>query len=310
MLALALAAPNTDAALAAMRQAAGRADLAELRLDLMAEFDLPRLLAGRPLPVIVTCRPPREGGRWPGSEAERLAVLRQAAALGADYVDLEWDAAHEIASLDRSRTQFILSRHHFDAMPADLAAQAERLWAAGADAVKLVGTARGLADCAPVLRLLAEAQRPTIAIAMGEYGLLTRVLAFRYPHALLSFAAPDPSGPAGGTAPGQITLDAMLNVYRVRAISERTRLIGLLAPDANASPLLAEGNRWLARQGLDAVLLPLQPAPGENGPAAAKALHAVAPFAAMLDDPASAADMIDVLGWLAERWQGAALPHG
>ncbi len=309
MLALALAAPNTDAALAAMQQAAGRADLAELRLDLMHEFDLPRLLAQRPRPVIVTCRPPREGGQWPGSEAARLAVLRQAAALGADYVDLEWDAAEEIASLDRSRTQVILSRHHFAAMPADLAAQAESLWAAGADVVKLVGMAQGLADCAPVLRLLAEATRPTIAIAMGEHGLLTRVLALRHRHALLSFAAPDASGPAGGTALGQINLSAMLDLYRVRAISQRTRLIGLLAPDANSSPLLIEGNRWLARQGLDAVLLPLQPASGENGPAAAKALHAVAPFDAMLDDPASAADLRDALGWLVERWQGEA-SHG
>ncbi|MFZ2359979.1 MAG: hypothetical protein WA040_11615, partial [Anaerolineae bacterium] len=97
--------------------------------------------------------------------------------------------------------------------------------------------------------------------------------------------------------------------YRVRAISGRTRLVGLLAADAATSALLAEGNRWLAGQGLDAVLLPLQPAPGENGPAAAKALHAVAPFDAMLDDPASAAELIDALGWLAERWQGETL-HG
>jgi 3-dehydroquinate dehydratase/shikimate dehydrogenase len=309
-LAIALAAPDTAAALAALHQAVGRADLAELRLDLMGEFDLPALLASRPLPVIVTCRPAREGGRWQGSEADRLAVLRQAAALGADFVDLEWDIAEEITSLDRSRTKVILSRHDFAAMPDDLSAQAGRLWQAGADVVKLVGMAQDLADCAPALRLLAEATRPTIAIAMGEHGLLTRVLALRYPNALLSFAAPGPFGPAGGTAPGQITLDAMLDVYRVRAISERTRLIGLLALDANTSPLLPEGNRWLARQELDAVLLPLQPAPGEHGPAAAKALHPVAPFAAMLDEPASAAEMIDVLGWLVERWQGEALSHG
>jgi 3-dehydroquinate dehydratase/shikimate dehydrogenase len=240
-------------------------------------------------------------------------VLRQAAALGANFVDLEWDVAGEIASLDRSRTRVILSRHDFAAMPDDLAAQADRLWQAGADVVKLVGMAQDLVDCVPVLRLLAEATRPTIAIAMGPRGLPSRLLAFRYPHALLSFAAPDTSSgddaAVAGTAPGQITLDAMLDLYRVRAISQRTRLIGLLAPDANASPLLLEGNRWLARQRLNAVLLPLQPAPGENGPAAAKALHAVAPFAAMLDDPASAAEMIDVLGWLAERWQGG-VSHG
>ena len=184
----------------------------------------------------------------------------------------------------------------------------DSLWATGADVVKLVGMGQRLADCAPVLHLLAGATRPTIAIAMGEHGLLTRVLALRYPHALLSFAAPDPSGPAEGTAPGQVSVSAMLDAYRVRTITERTRLVGLLALDANTSPLLAEGNRWLARRGLDAVLVPLQPAPGENGPAAAKALHAVAPFAAMLDDPASA-ELIDVLGWLAERWQGEAF-HG
>lgn len=308
-LAIAIAAPNTDAALHAMQEAAGRADLAELRLDLMHEFDLPQLLAGRPLPVIVTCRPPREGGRWQGSEADRLAVLRQAAALGADYVDLEWDVAGELATLDRSRTRVILSRHDFTAMPADLPAQTEALWAAGADVVKLVGMAQRLADCAPVLRLLAEATRPTIAIAMGQHGLLTRVLALRYRHVLLSFAAPDPSGPAGGTAPGQITLSAMLDLYRVRTLSGRTRLVGLLAPDAATSSLLAEGNRWLAGQELDAVLLPLQPAPGENGPAAAKALHAVVPFDAMLDDPASIAELIDALGWLAERW-GGETPRG
>jgi len=278
-LAVALAAPDTAAALAAMHQAAGRADLVELRLDLMQEFDLPRLLAGRPLPVIITCRPQREGGRWPGSEAERLAVLRQAAALGADYVDLEWDAAGEIASLDHSRTQVILSRHDFAAMPADLARQADGLWAAGADAVKLVGMAQRLADCAPVLRLLAEATRPTIAIAMGERGLLSRLLAFRHPHALLSFAAPDPSGPASaaaGTAPGQITLSAMRDLYRTRAIDQATAFIGLLTPDALA---LVEGNRWLNENGHHAVLIPLSPAPGEE-PAAA--LAAIQPAAGLL----------------------------
>lgn len=273
-LAVAIAASDTAAALAAMQQAAGRADLAELRLDLMAEFDLPALLAGRPLPVIVTCRPEREGGWWRGAEAERLAVLRQAAALGADYVDLEWDAAEALASLDRSRTQVILSRHDFTAMPDDLAARAEQLWQAGADVVKLVGMAQRLADCAPALRLLAEATRPTIAIAMGVHGLPSRLLAFRYPHALLSFAAPD-QDPAG-TAPGQITLSALHELYRVQTIDPQTAFIGLLAPDAATSPALAEGNRWLAGAGHNARLIPLPLAPDEDPTAALAALQPVA----------------------------------
>jgi 3-dehydroquinate dehydratase/shikimate dehydrogenase len=308
-LAIAIAAPDTEAASAALRQAAGRADLAELRLDLMRAFDLRALLAERPLPVIVTCRPEREGGRWQGSETERLAVLRQAAALGADYVDLEWDVAGEIASLDRSRTRVILSRHHFSAMPADLEMQAGRLWQAGADVVKLVGAAQWLADCAPVLRLLAAATRPTIAIAMGPHGLISRMMAFCYPHAFLSFAAPDPTGLADGTAPGQISLGAMLDIYRVRHITPHTMLIGLLAPDANTSPHVIEGNCWLSQNGLDAVLLPLQPAPDEMGTVAVKALHAITPFAAIIEDPVSGAELIDALRWLADRRPGPAHQH-
>lgn len=274
-LALALAAPDTTAARRAMRLAVGRADLVELRLDLMHDFDLPRLLARRPRQVIVTCRPRREGGRWQGSEVERLDVLRQAAALGADYVDLEWDAAEAISTLDRSRTRVILSRHDFAAMPADLAAQAKRLWQAGPDVVKVAGMAQRLADCAPVLRLLAEAQRPTIAIAMGRHGLPSRVLAFRYANAFLSFAAPDePGAPsAAGTALGQLTLSAMRDLYRVHAIDGRTRFVGLVAADADALPALAEGNRWLGREGYNAVLAPLPLAPGEDPAAALAAIQ-------------------------------------
>ncbi len=311
-LAIALAAPDTAAALAVLHQAEGRADLAELRLDLMGEFDLPALLASRPLPVIVTCRPQREGGCWQGSEAGRLAVLRQAAALGADYVDLEWDVAGEIASLDRSRTRVILSCHDFVAMPDDLAAQADRLWQAGPDAVKLVGMAQRLADCTPVLRLLAEATRPTIAVAMGEHGLLSRLLAFRYRHALLSFAAPDPpasAGAAAGTAPGQITLSAMREVYRAQAITRHTMLLGLLAGDANASPLVVEGNRWLARQGLDAVLLPLQPAADEFAADAVLGFWNVAPLGGVIKDPVSLAEVIDALASLTDGLP-AAFAHG
>lgn len=312
-LAVAIAAPDTAAALAAMQQAAGRADLAELRLDLMAEFDLPALLAGRPLPVIVTCRPQREGGRWQGGEAERLAVLRQAAALGADYIDLEWDAAGEIPSLDRSRTKVILSRHDFAAMPDDLPAQAGKLWQAGPDAVKLVGMAHCLADCTPVMVLLAEATRPTIAIAMGEHGLLSRLLAFRYRHALLSFAAPDRPADGGasaaGTAPGQITLSAMREVYRAQTVTRHTMLLGLLAGDANASPLVVQGNRWLARQGLDAVLLPLQPAADEFAADAVLGFWHVAPLGGVIKDPGSLAEVIDALASLTDGLPGA-FAHG
>lgn len=261
LLAVSLAAHDTDAALAALHQAAPVADLAELRLDLMHEFDLSRLLHSRPLPVIVTCRPPREGGRWQSSESDRLRVLRAAADLGAEYVDLEWDAAGQLASLNRRHSRVILSRHHLANTPAALPNQADALWAAGADVVKLVGAANRLAEIVPVLELMHGASRPTIAIAMGACGLATRLLAFRYPAALLSFASLH--NMAQRTAPGQISLAAMEAVYRVREMTPNTRIIGWLAADANDSPAVVAGNGWLVAHQIDARLIPLQHAPGE-----------------------------------------------
>ncbi|MEA3336474.1 MAG: type I 3-dehydroquinate dehydratase [Chloroflexota bacterium] len=287
-LAVAIAAPDTASARLAMAQAAGTADLAELRLDLMQRFDLAGLLRDSPLPVIVTCRPPREGGNWRGTEGERLAVLQEAACLGPAYIDLEWDSLQTVASLDRSRTRLILSRHDFDAMPAGLAATAAQMRAAGADVVKVVGNARKLADVAPVLELLASAAAPTIAIAMGQYGLLSRIVAFRYSNALLSFAAPDPIAMPDGhtslsaTAPGQITAGDMLDIYRVEQITCHTALIGLMGQAANGSPRLITGNDWLDRRGMDAVLIPMQLGPNETPKDAWSAIRGVLPLAGCL----------------------------
>jgi 3-dehydroquinate dehydratase type I len=179
--------------------AAAGAELAELRLDLFeGEYDLPRLIEERPLPVIATLRPPREGGRCDAPDAERLRVLVEAARAGAEYVDLEWDAAAP-AALDDLRAAgagVIVSRHAFDRMP-DLEGWAEQIARLGPDVVKVVGMAHDARECAAPLRVLARAERPTIAIAMGEAGLATRVLALRYERCFLTFAAL----PDGGTAP-------------------------------------------------------------------------------------------------------------
>lgn len=301
LLALSLAVPDTSAALQALQQAASLADIAELRLDLMEEFDLSALLRDRPLPVIVTCRPAREGGRWAGKESARLDILRRAAGLGADYVDLEWDCADALASFDRRRTRVILSRHDFSAMPPALPQQAAALWSAGADVVKLVGYANRLADAAPVLELLARATGPTIAIAMGACGLATRLLAFRCPHALLSFAALP--GSAQQTAPGQIDAATMEQVYRVRQVSPATEIVGWLAGDANDAPAVVEGNRWLAARGCNARLIPLQLAAGEAPDDALARLDQAMPLRACL-----AASAGHVIWWTraTPQWTAAA----
>src|SRR6476661_5824239 len=160
------------------------ADSVELRLDLFQEpFDLEVLLRERgSLPVVATLRPPEQGGRCPLPPDERLKVLIRAAELGAEFVDLEWDAAsaQAQAAVRAAGARVIVSRHDFSNMPPDLAeAWWPELAAQGADVVKVVGTAQDVRDCLAVFRVLRRADRPTIAIAMGAAGLATRVLTLR-----------------------------------------------------------------------------------------------------------------------------------
>src|SRR5215204_1952218 len=143
MIAIALGRPTMAEALASLPAIRREADCLELRLDLFEEaFDLPLLLRERAdLPTVVTLRPIDQGGKSRLTAAERLPVLLQAAELGADYVDLEWDAAtpSAVAALKLAGTRVIVSRHDFSSMPPELGESwVDDLIHKNADVVKVV----------------------------------------------------------------------------------------------------------------------------------------------------------------------------
>jgi len=257
MLAVAFGPPTMADALAGLPRIRAEADCVELRLDLFeAAFDLATLLREcGDLPVVATLRPPEQGGKSPLPAAERLQVLLLAAELGAACVDLEWNAAspEAMAALRSNGARVIVSRHDFSAMPPALAdAWWPELAALGPDVVKVVGTAQSIADCLPVFRAFRRADVPTIAIAMGEAGLPTRVLALREEQCFLTYVA---LGQASSTAPGQLTLREMRETYAVDRLGPDTRVYGLLGPHAEPERL-AEYNAWFVGDGWNGVAVP------------------------------------------------------
>ena len=250
--------PSSEAqALAELPRVAADAELIELRLDAFRDpFDLSALLNARgSTPVVVTLRPTDQGGASVLSAPERVQVLLHAAELGAEYVDLEWDAAtpSALAALHGAGAKVIVSRHDFDSMPAELA---DGWWAdlAGlaADVVKVVGMARDVRDCLPVVRALRHTDRPTVAMAMGLPGLPSRILALREPSCFLTYAAADG---LPGTAPGQLTLSEMRQVYHAHRIGPTTAVYGLLGPHPEPERA-AEYNAWFSSSALDAIAVP------------------------------------------------------
>jgi len=248
----------TTAELRARRDDAADADLVELRLDSVADPSAAGALAGRRTRVIVTCRPPSEGGGFRGSEEERRRILSDALALGADYVDVEWRAGLDDLVARTSGRRIILSMHDFAGVPADLADRVRAMRATGAEIVKAAVLARGLSDCIPLRDLAHSAGRggDFIPIAMGPAGVVTRVLAAR-------FNAPWTYAGALGEI-GQLTAASLLRDYHFRSLTESTELYGVVGGSVSHSVSPAMHNAAFRAAHFDAVYLPLPVADADD----------------------------------------------
>jgi 3-dehydroquinate dehydratase/shikimate dehydrogenase len=244
------------------------ADVLEWRADYLVGLDASKVRAAlhgirarTSLPVVVTCRDPREGGQnnLPGEVREE--VLCAAIAAGADYIDLELDNAMQGPLWEGVRrtleahahTRLILSSHAFEKPFPDLRARYRQTKAVCASAIpKLVYMAHHLSDCFPALDLLHGEGRGAIVLAMGEAGLVSRILA-RKLGAHLTFASLDE---ARATAPGQLSLSAFKQLFRADAINAQTEIYGLIGDPIGHSQSPAIHNACFARLGMNRLYLP------------------------------------------------------
>src|SRR5690242_1514332 len=123
----------TTAELRRRRDRVADADLVELRLDSVADPDVAGALAGRTRPVVITCRPAWEGGQFAGSEEERIRLLADALASGAEYVDVEWRANYSDLLAETGGRRVVLSSHDFQGVPDDLEPRARAMRNTGAE---------------------------------------------------------------------------------------------------------------------------------------------------------------------------------
>ena len=242
----------------------------EFRLDSLSKPStalpaLKKFMAGnREVAAIATCRRKEHGGNFMGSLSAELDALASAAEAGCQIVDLEVESAEEAkpAQLEKFRsalgatgTMLLISFHDFS-RTRGLDQAADRIAAFKPDFVKVVSTAHSLADNLAMLRLIEDRSRSArvVGIAMGEEGLVSRVLGPRA-GAEFTFASLDDSSE---TAPGQVSAKTLRDLYRLDHIDQATRIFGVAGnPIAHSlSPLLH--NTAFRREHVNAVLLPLK----------------------------------------------------
>jgi len=238
-----------------LNRLSGHAALAEVRLDYIPGADPFRILRGRRPPVIVTYRSTTEGGRGRKNVSATVSILREALSAGAEFIDVEerlGGAAIAALGAVGGMGRIILSRHGRAGTPSGNERLFRRMAGYRPAIVKFVSSAESFGETTGVLRLLRLGRRlrqPTVAIAMGEYGVYTRVLQGALGGAL-SFAAP---GPLTGTAPGQLTVESMEKLYRAASLGPRTKIFGLVGDPVSYSRGTEFHNAVFARAGRDAV---------------------------------------------------------
>ncbi len=242
----------------------------ELRLDFLAKaVDFKRLTPLKQCPWVATLRRPADGGRFPGTESERMMILRQAIVSQAfEWVDLETDIADTVQRFGTVKR--IVSYHNTAETPANLDDIYADMLKQDADVYKLSVTAQSVEDVARVLHIQRTAPKPTIAFCMGDLGLPSRFLALKFgaPWIYAAF------NKERGIAPGLPSFDEFRTTYPVRNVNADTRIFGVVGDPVghSFSPLLH--NHVYKKLGVNALYLPFRVPRGQL----AAALEAYAPI--------------------------------
>jgi 3-dehydroquinate dehydratase / shikimate dehydrogenase len=248
-----VAASTARNALRQVRDALRYTSTIELRLDWLANAAEVRRLVGilrkskisRRATIIATRRRREAGGKFSGTVTEQLSLLRSAIDAGCRWVDLEIETVEALpgftVDLYTSRARRIVSYHDFRGTPP--AAQFARLTRRMAqirdgacfDAMKIAMHSESLADGLRVVAVARQSRsQNVIAVPMGEVAAPVRLLACRFGSAL-TYAPVEEA-----TAPGQIPLAELHDLYRGGNLTSRTRVYAVIGnPIAHSlSPVL------------------------------------------------------------------------
>ena len=255
---LVVLADSIDRLIEEYRAAPAAADLVELRLDRLSEWSLAPLFKIAGKPRIATCRSRAQGGFFSGSERERGEILEQSVALGTEYVDLEFESADEEILARAGTSRPLLSYHHRGITPLNLESIYRKMADRAPRAIlKLIPYADACSDnlrARELLKLARGEGRDLICFCMGQRGQVSRILA----RAWGSWGMYAPLRSESTTAPGQLLLEELEQIYREGSVQDSTPLSGVLGHPVSASlsPMLY--NRAYRELGIEGCFLPIE----------------------------------------------------
>lgn len=202
-----------------LKKALRRSDYAELRLDFMKPSKVPlalNLVKKDLKRCICTLRPKSEGGKFSGSEKNRISILKLVSEYNPYLLDVEYNTIKKNKDLrqylKRSKTDLLVSWHDFKktSNTTSLKKMANEMFKFSKN-IKIVTTARSIGDSAKVLSLYKNVPKNgnLVAFAMGDYGRMSRILCTQIGslYTYVSLGKP--------IAPGQFSLDEVKSIFKM-----------------------------------------------------------------------------------------------
>lgn len=247
-------------------------DVAELRVDFLdpdERFHIRRFPALAGIPTILTVRRKIDGGNFVEGEGARIVLLAAGLAFADTdrrrnfaYVDLEEDL--NVPSLEEAArtfgTKIIRSYHNFSGLDENLEQKLRGLRRTGDEIAKVAVMPRDYDDVARLYEAAEATQdMEKILIAMGPYGVSTRILAERL-GSHLSFTSPlaeqESDLELQVAGPGQLDPKSLVDTYRFRSLTKDTKVFGILGYPLRATDSPKIHNEGYSRLKMDAVYIP------------------------------------------------------
>ncbi len=191
----------------------------EVRFDFLKIDEIPKtleIIKNDLKRVVCTLRPKSEGGKFEGSEKERISILKLIAEYNPFLLDVEFNTIKEnkelVKYLKSTKTKLLISWNDFKKTPkfSELKNMMNQMTKFSHN-VKIVTTAKSVDDSIRTLQLYSKnGKNNLIAFAMGDNGRISRILCLYLgsPYTYVSLGKP--------VAPGQLSIDEVKKIISLK----------------------------------------------------------------------------------------------
>lgn len=196
-----------------------KSDYAEVRFDFLEPAKIPDCLNSIKKYLrrcICTLRPKSEGGKFSGTEEERISILKLIAEFDPYLLDVEYNTLKKNLNLFKflrnRKVNLLVSWHNFLKTPNyEFLKNRAKKMSKFSNNIKIVTNAQAISDTLRILTLYKHVPPSTnlIAFAMGDNGRISRILCTKLgsPFTYVSLGEP--------IAPGQFSLEQMQSIFKL-----------------------------------------------------------------------------------------------